>query len=130
MKAIEVARIYVDTIALYDSIPDHESVAKDAVASFRANVHQALMDALRVEGIEFEDRFEATRIAFEMVDLERLEPHSLINPKDRPSYRAIKIFNRQSRWLLPRSQKQRRRSPNVSAYPSMLLTSKKKKTNR
>jgi hypothetical protein len=74
MTAAEAARLYVDAVALYDSIPDDEPVSKDAVASFRSNIHQLLMDTFRAEGIEFSDRFEAARKAFEMINSDQLEP--------------------------------------------------------
>jgi hypothetical protein len=74
MTAFEAARLYIDAVALYDSIPDDEPVAKDATASFRSNLHQLLMDTFRAEGIDFETRAEAARIAFEMVESDHPEP--------------------------------------------------------
>jgi hypothetical protein len=81
MTAVEAARLYVDAVALYDSIPDDEPVSKDAVASFRSNVHQLLMDTFRAEGIEFSDRFAATRMAFEMINSDHLEPAEVDHPR-------------------------------------------------
>lgn len=67
MTSIEIARIYTEVVALHDAIPEEESTAKDAVAGFRSNLHCALMDVFRGEGVEFQTRDEAARIAFVMV---------------------------------------------------------------
>lgn len=68
MTAIEIARVYTDIVNVYNSIPDEEAVSRDAVTSLRSSYHQLLMDVFRSEGIQFADRFEAARIAFEMVE--------------------------------------------------------------
>jgi hypothetical protein len=83
MTAVEAARLYVDAVALYDSIPDDEPVSKDAVASFRSDLHQLLMDTFRAEGIEFSDRFEAMRKAFEMVSPDCPETTPLVHVESR-----------------------------------------------
>ncbi len=67
MTVVEIARIYTDLVNLDRKIPDNEYIAKDEVGALRATYHQMLMDVLRKEGIEFSDRFDAMRIAFELV---------------------------------------------------------------
>lgn len=67
MKLIEIAQIYTDLVKVHDEIPDIESVAKEEVGSLRSKYHQALMDKMLEEGIEFADRFDAMNRAFELV---------------------------------------------------------------
>lgn len=66
MSPIEAAYLYKDVVGLYDSIPEDEPTSKDAVGSFRSQIHQLVMDTFRAQGVEFQDRNEAARIAFEM----------------------------------------------------------------
>jgi hypothetical protein len=70
MTALEAARIYVDLVSLDGEIPDDEPVSKCAVVALRSRYHHQLMDLFRAEGIEFSDRFEAARKAFEMIRAE------------------------------------------------------------
>lgn len=68
MTSYELATIYTDLVNLHDEIPEEESASKDAVGSLRSKYHNLLMDQFRSDGIIFADRFEAMRIAFEMVN--------------------------------------------------------------
>lgn len=91
MTPMEIARLYVEVVTMHDSIPDGESGAKDAVGSFRSNIHQSVMDTFRAQGVQFETRSEAAQIAFEMAaaevfgeaveprDLEFAELHTRLN---------------------------------------------------
>lgn len=72
MNLIEIAQVYVDLVNLETGIPEEESRAKEEVGILRSKYHYALMDKMREENIEFFDRFEATRMAFELVKQERL----------------------------------------------------------
>lgn len=67
MKPVELAQIYTDLVNLDKMIPDTEQISKEEIGILRSKYHQLLMDALRGEGIEFHDRFDAMRIAFELV---------------------------------------------------------------
>jgi hypothetical protein len=66
MTLVEIARIYTDLVKADDRIPETEHNAKDEVGALRTKFHQMLMDKLREEGIEFNDRFEAMNMAFEI----------------------------------------------------------------
>ena len=68
MTPLEAATIYTDLVKLHNEIPEDEGVSRDAVGAVRTRYHQQLMDVFREYGIEFSDRFEAMRIAFEMVE--------------------------------------------------------------
>lgn len=70
MTLVEIARIYTDLVNLDDQIPPNEHIAKDEVSVLRSRYHDMLMDRLQAEGIEFVDRFDATRKAFEIVKKE------------------------------------------------------------
>ncbi len=72
MKVIEIAQIYTDLVTLDDQTPDNESVAKEEIGILRSKYHQMLMDKFTEEGIEFLDRFDAMRKAFEIVKQEPL----------------------------------------------------------
>lgn len=74
MTLIEIAQIYVDLVQLDDAIMAEEFVAKDEVGSLRSKYHQMFMDKLQMEGIQFRDRFEAMRIAFELVKTQLSPP--------------------------------------------------------
>lgn len=67
MTVVEIARIYTDLVNLDDQIPESEHIAKDEVSTLRSRYHQLLMDKFQEEGIEFLDRFDAMRKAFEIV---------------------------------------------------------------
>ena len=67
MTLLEIARIYTDLVMLEDRIPESESISKEEINALRSKYHQILMDKLREEGIEFSDRFDAMKKAFELV---------------------------------------------------------------
>jgi len=68
MTVVEIAKIYTDIVNLDDQIPASELIAKDEISALRSKYHQLLMDKFREEGIEFFDRFDATRKAFEIIN--------------------------------------------------------------
>lgn len=67
MTVVEIARIYVDLVNLDDQTPDSEPNAKEEISILRSKYHQVLMDKFQEEGIQFLDRFDAMRQAFEIV---------------------------------------------------------------
>ena len=67
MTVGEIARIYTDLVNLDDQIPESEHIAKDEVGALRTKYHQMLMDKFQEEGIEYLDRFDASRKAFDIV---------------------------------------------------------------
>ena len=68
MTLFEVAQIYTDLVSVENQIPDDEFVSKEEINILRSKYHQLLMDKLREEGIEFIDRFDAMKIAFELIN--------------------------------------------------------------
>ena len=68
MTPVEVARIYVDLVRLEESLPQEEWQARQEVTILRSKYHDLLTEVLRGAGIACEDRFEATRRAFELVE--------------------------------------------------------------
>jgi hypothetical protein len=66
MKAQEIAQIYTDLVNAEKEIPEEEYHAKDQINTLRTKYHNILMDLMREEGIDFFDRFDATRKAFEL----------------------------------------------------------------
>lgn len=67
MTSMEAARIYTDLVNLHNEIPEDESFSKDEIGFLRSKYHNLMMDQFRADGIVFADRFDAMRIAFEMV---------------------------------------------------------------
>lgn len=67
MSLVEIARIYTDLVKAEQEIPAEEHHAKDRLNALRTKYHQALMDKMREEGIDFSDRFDATNKAFELI---------------------------------------------------------------
>jgi hypothetical protein len=67
MNLIEIAEIYVDLINLDESTPQEYSHIKDEIGVLRSKYHNLFMDKLRENNISFSDRFEATRMAMEVV---------------------------------------------------------------
>ena len=67
MTVVEIVQIYTDLVKLDDQIPPSEHIAKDEIGMLRSKYHQMLMDKFQEEGIEFTDRFDAMRKAFEIV---------------------------------------------------------------
>ena len=70
MTLLEIAQIYTDLVNADNEIPDSEYHAKDLINALRTKYHNLLMEQMRMEGIEFIDRFDATRIAFDLVKKE------------------------------------------------------------
>ena len=70
MTLMEIAHIYTDLVNADNEIPDSEYRAKDLISALRTKYHDLLMEQMRVEGIEFVDRFDATRIAFDLTKKE------------------------------------------------------------
>jgi len=67
MTLLEIAQIYTDLVNADSEIPDSEYRAKDLICALRTKYHNMLMKQMQMEGIEFLDRFDATRIAFDLV---------------------------------------------------------------
>ena len=67
MTLLEIAQIYTDLVNVDSEIPDSEYRAKDLISALRTKYHNLLMEQMQMEGIEFLDRFDATRIAFDLV---------------------------------------------------------------
>jgi hypothetical protein len=67
MTLFEIAKIYTDLVLLDDKIPDSEPTSKEEVSTLRSKYHQILMDKFTEEGIEFHDRFDAMKKAFEII---------------------------------------------------------------
>jgi hypothetical protein len=70
MTLLEIAQIYTDLVNADGEIPDSEYRAKDVVSALRTKYHNLLMEQMQMEGIEFVDRFDATRIASNLVKKE------------------------------------------------------------
>jgi len=66
MTLLEIAQIYTDLVNADSAIPDSEYRAKDLISALRTKYHNMLMEQMQTEGIEFIDRFDATRIAFDL----------------------------------------------------------------
>lgn len=71
MKVLEIAEIYKDLADIESQIPAEEFHAKEQINLLKAKYHQFLMDQMRIEGIFFADRFDATKKAFELIDQEK-----------------------------------------------------------
>ncbi len=71
MTLIEIAKIYTELVETDDQIPATEHIAKEEVSALRTKYHQMFMDQLTKEGIEFADRFDAARKAFDLVKKEK-----------------------------------------------------------
>jgi len=67
MTSFEIAQIYTDLVNADSEIPESEYRAKDLISALRTKYHDKLMEQMQIEGIEFVDRFDATRIAFDLV---------------------------------------------------------------
>jgi hypothetical protein len=66
MTLLEIAQIYTDLVNADSEIPESEYRAKDLICALRTKYHNMLMEQMQTEGIEFIDRFDATRIAFDL----------------------------------------------------------------
>lgn len=71
MNLLEIAHVYTDFVNLEKEIPEDEFRAKEEVGILRSKYHQILMDKMREEKIEFFDRFDATRLALDLVSEEK-----------------------------------------------------------
>ena len=67
MNLLEIAHIYTDLVNLEKEIPDEESQAKEEVGVLRSKYHHLLIDKMKEEKVEFFDRFDVTRMAFDLV---------------------------------------------------------------
>jgi hypothetical protein len=67
MTLFEVAQIYTDLVKAEREIPEIEHCAKDQLNALRTKYHELLMEIMRRGGIDFVDRFDASRQAFEIV---------------------------------------------------------------
>jgi hypothetical protein len=67
MTLREAAQIYVDLVHLEKSLAPDQHQALQEVNALRSNYHDLFSDILRSSGIACADRFEATRLAFELV---------------------------------------------------------------
>ena len=74
MKLVEIAKIYTDLVNADEEIPDSEYHAKDIIGALRTKYHNLLMEQMEIEGVEFIDRFDAARIAFDIVNSEGVSP--------------------------------------------------------
>lgn len=68
MTLIEIATIYTDLVKVEREIPETEHSAKDQVNALRTKYHELFMSKMREEGLEFSDRFDATRQAFNLIN--------------------------------------------------------------
>ena len=67
MTVYEIARIYSDLVIAEEKIPEEEFHAKEHINILRTKYHELLMVKMREEGIDFADRFDAARKAFEIL---------------------------------------------------------------
>jgi hypothetical protein len=67
MTLFEIAQIYTDLVLIDDQISDSEPASKEEVGALRSKYHQMLMDKFTEDGIEFHDRFDAMKKAFEII---------------------------------------------------------------
>ena len=67
MTPREAAQIYVDLVRLEESLAPDQWQARQEVGIVRSKYHDLFTEALRASGVHCEDRFEATRRAFELV---------------------------------------------------------------
>jgi len=67
MSLLEFAQVYVDLVKVEEGIPEEEFHAKEEINALRTKYHNLLMDKMREEKVDFVDRFDAMRKAFELV---------------------------------------------------------------
>ena len=65
MKLEAIAKAYIAAIELDEKARAIDSVSEEA-AILRADLHALLMESLRENGIQFSDRSDAARIAYEI----------------------------------------------------------------
>ena len=67
MTLEEAAQVYVDLVRLEQSLAPDEHQAREEINILRSKYHDLFSEVLRAAGIRCEDRFEATRRAFEIL---------------------------------------------------------------
>ena len=67
MTPQEAAQVYVDLVRLEQSLAPDQYQAREEINILRSKYHDLFSEALRRAGIRCEDRFEATRRAFEIL---------------------------------------------------------------
>jgi hypothetical protein len=67
MTPREIAQVYVDLIRLEESLAPDQCQARQELSVLRSKYHDLLTDIFRKAGIPAQDRFEATRKAFELL---------------------------------------------------------------
>ena len=67
MTPQEAAQVYVDLVRLEQSLAPDQYQAREEVNILRSKYHDLFSEVLRRAGIRCEDRFEATRRAFEIL---------------------------------------------------------------
>jgi len=78
MTLLEICQIYTDLVNTDSEIPDSEYHAKDSIGALRSKYHNILMEQMRIDGIVFVDRFDATRKAFDLVKSEAINTTTTI----------------------------------------------------
>lgn len=71
MNVYELAQIFTDLVDAENGIPEEEFHAKEKVNALRTKYHNLLMDQMREEGIDFADRFDAAKKAYELIQMEK-----------------------------------------------------------
>ncbi len=72
MNVYEAAQIYMDLVNAENEIPENEFNAKCQINVLRSKYHDLLMEIMTKEGIDFSDRFDAARKAFELLQKEKV----------------------------------------------------------
>ncbi len=67
MTLQEAAQVYVDLVRLEQSLAPDQYQAREEINILRSKYHDLFSEVLRRSGIRCEDRFEATRRAFEII---------------------------------------------------------------
>lgn len=67
MNLKDLAQIYTDLVRAEKEIPEEELRAKEEINALRTKYHEMLMEKMREEKVEFFDRYDATRKAFEIL---------------------------------------------------------------
>lgn len=69
MTLRDIAEIYTDLVTTEEGIPEEEYRAKEELHALRTKYHELLMEKMREENVDFADRFDATRKAFEILKI-------------------------------------------------------------
>ena len=67
MTPQEMARVYVQSIELEELTGATAPELTDKVGELRSNLHALLMEVLREHHVPFVDRFDASRLAYQLV---------------------------------------------------------------